>query len=288
MALAEATSRRFEAGARVVPAGCDCAGGPTRIVFTFGELGYDFATDTRRDVVTSLLPTGESPYNRSHLLALLDQKPNVTPLVTWLLRANETPLYALAPEGPYAAETYRTLLRALADSSVELVSIAGVVAGRVQLSSGAWVDQVVPVPFALYSWSTSALLETATRQNAALHDDDRRALQEVLKDFLTRIYYEKRNRGESPQERALNYAVTNVFQFVSVFAATSKRMLRLDSVQVNKSPVCREGAECYDVQLVFFNPLKRFEEARHVYQFTVDVSDVVPVTVGELRTWALS
>jgi hypothetical protein len=40
--------------------------------------------------------------------------------------------------------------------------------------------------------------------------------------------------------------------------------------------------------LVFFNPLKRFEEARHVYQFTVDVSDVVPVTVGELRTWALS
>lgn len=277
------------APAQVRPSGCGCAGGgPARIIFTFGQLGYDFASETRRDVITSQLPTGEDPYNLPSLLGLLDRKPNIIPYVTWLLRANETPIYALAPEGPYAAATYEALVKALGDRAVELVSIGGVITGRVQLSSGAWVDQVSPVPWAIYTWSTSALVESAVKAAPAAAGNDSAALNQALKDFLTRVYYEKRNRGESPEQRALNYAVTNIFQFNAIFAATSQRMLRLDSIQVTKSAFCRDGSDCYDVQTIFFNPLKQFEEARHVYQFTVDVSDVVPVLVGELRTWALS
>jgi hypothetical protein len=36
---------------------------------------------------------------------------------------------------------------------------------------------------------------------------------------------------------------------------------------------------------MFFNPVKRLEQARRAYRFTVDVSDVVPVTVGNVRHW---
>jgi hypothetical protein len=37
--------------------------------------------------------------------------------------------------------------------------------------------------------------------------------------------------------------------------------------------------------LTFFNPSRRLEQARRVYRFTVDVSDVIPVTVGKVRHW---
>lgn len=39
------------------------------------------------------------------------------------------------------------------------------------------------------------------------------------------------------------------------------------------------------LKLTFFNPSKVFEQARKVYLFTVDVSDVVPVMVGSVRSW---
>jgi hypothetical protein len=35
----------------------------------------------------------------------------------------------------------------------------------------------------------------------------------------------------------------------------------------------------------FFDPTKRYERSRHVYRYTVDVSDVIPVTVGKIRHW---
>jgi hypothetical protein len=53
---------------------------------------------------------------------------------------------------------------------------------------------------------------------------------------------------------------------------------------VKKSPVCRPDSDCYDVELSFFNP-NNTNVANRVYRFTVDVSDVIPVTVGAVRSW---
>ena len=60
--------------------------------------------------------------------------------------------------------------------------------------------------------------------------------------------------------------------------------LDLDTIVVAKSPVCRPDSDCYDVELGFFNP-SNLQEARTVARFTVDVSDVIPVTLGEPRFW---
>jgi hypothetical protein len=53
---------------------------------------------------------------------------------------------------------------------------------------------------------------------------------------------------------------------------------------VKKSPVCRPDSDCYDVELAFFNP-NNTRVANRIYRFTVDVSDVIPVTIGAVRSW---
>jgi hypothetical protein len=61
----------------------------------------------------------------------------------------------------------------------------------------------------------------------------------------------------------------------------------LDQIDVEKSPICRLDSECWDVVLYFFNPMNVLGEARRAYRFTVDVSDVVPVLIGDIREWAV-
>ena len=85
--------------------------------------------------------------------------------------------------------------------------------------------------------------------------------------------------------RSANYAATNAFQLEHVYRDAIQTGLKLDTIDVERSPICRPGADCWDVKLTFFNLAKRLEQARVVYRFTVDVSDVIPVTVGPVRHW---
>ncbi|VIO67167.1 S8 family serine peptidase [Bradyrhizobium ivorense] len=103
--------------------------------------------------------------------------------------------------------------------------------------------------------------------------------------FLERIYNEFRNVGLSPQDRALNYSAMNAYNTRKIFADVAKKGLRLDSVEVDKSVICRPESICHDVTYRFFNPTQVLTQAREVYQYTIDVSDVVPVAVGPLRQW---
>ncbi|MCW5689354.1 MAG: hypothetical protein KIT76_12485, partial [Pseudolabrys sp.] len=50
-------------------------------------------------------------------------------------------------------------------------------------------------------------------------------------------------------------------------------------------PVCRPDSECYDVEVSFFGP-DNVLKANRVFRYTVDVSDVIPVTIGDIRTFA--
>src|SRR6266566_2591319 len=59
----------------------------------------------------------------------------------------------------------------------------------------------------------------------------------------------------------------------------------LPADEVERSPICRLDSDCWDVKLTFFPPGKVFEQARKVYRFTVDVSDVCPVMIGKVRSW---
>ena len=93
-----------------------------------------------------------------------------------------------------------------------------------------------------------------------------------------------RNLGVTASERALNYAASNAFQAAQVMQDAAQGDLELDTIAVKKSPVCRPDSDCYDIEIAFFDPRDQ-RVANKIYRFTVDVSDIMPVTIGSIRSW---
>ncbi len=268
---------------------CGCKnGGTNQLVYALGEIGFDYCTEARRD---SLIQAGlDNPNDPAALIAHLAANPVQATAVTWILNQDVTPIYAIQPMGAFAANGYellRNFLNSQVKEGVERVSVPGVIGGQTVLSHGQTVPVIIPELRGMYSWTTAKLVQAiaGSRPRAA---DDAKKFDEKARDvsnFLERIYYEIRNLGITPQERAMNFAATNAFQIESVFRSAILGGLKLDSITVEHSPICRPGSDCWDVKLTFFNPVRRLEQARTVYRFTVDVSDVVPVTVGKVRNW---
>lgn len=256
-----------------------CGDGPN-LVYALGQLDYDFGTEARRD---SFLQHGISnPHDPAALLEHLTSNPSHATALTWTLVQDTTPIYAIMPFGAFGSDVYATLREFLdgqISGGVERVSIPGWSKGAVQLMNGQTVPLIVPELRGMYSWSTEALVAVVGGDSP---EDD---LLSDIANFLERIYYEIRNLGGTPQERAINYAATNAFQLESVFTAALQNGMKLDAIGVERSPICRPDSDCWDVKLTFFDPSRRLEQAREVFRFTIDVSDVVPVTVGAVRRW---
>lgn len=291
---------------QVAPSECSCGGGGARqMVYALGKLSYDFSSEARRDSIQQAMPAGQSPYTAPQLLDYLDQNPWQSEAITWTLNLDVTPIYAIMPAGSFAAEAFATLRRFLREQitqGVERVSIPGILAGSVRLMSGQVVPLIIPDVRGMYSWTTPALVtsllgsrpidapsdaalevRTAAQAAQATYDQENSTLQ----DFLDRIYYELRNLGITSQERALNYAVTNAFQAADIFRSILQLNKQLDTITVEKSPICRFDSDCYDIKLTFFDP-DNILKARSVFRFTIDVSDIIPVTVGPIRSWVTS
>ena len=106
----------------------------------------------------------------------------------------------------------------------------------------------------------------------------------MIREFLDRIYFELRNSGRTPQERALNYAGTNLVSFKQILGMLHSRRT-LDALRVERSTVCRPSSDCWDISVSFFDPEQPMQTVRTIYRYTVDVSEVMPVTVGDIRSW---
>jgi cyanobactin maturation PatA/PatG family protease len=117
-------------------------------------------------------------------------------------------------------------------------------------------------------------------------EPDNVAMRRSLKSFLHRIYYDLRNLGQLDRDRALNFAATNAFQAASTFAEAINTGMGLDSIEVEKSPFCRLNSNCWDVKLKFFDS-ENSSRAKKVYRFTIDVANLMPVTLGKVRSWSV-
>jgi len=290
------TARGAQAPGQVTLSDCGCGGGgnctcgatankdPT-LVYALGRLGYDFGTEARRDVFTQAMDaSANNPFVQPQLLSHLEANPYDATLLIWTLNLDATPIYAIQPIGPYASVGYDRLREALAgqlnqNNPVELISVPGVIAGSARLQSGQVVPIIVPVIRGMYSWSTKALVEHVLGPRSTAE------LVTGLTDFLNRIYYDLRNLGITAEERALNFSATNAVQVAEVINSATSNHLDLDSISVKKSPVCRPDSLCYDVELSFFNP-DNTNVASRIFAFTIDVSDVMPVSIGTVRSYA--
>ena len=103
--------------------------------------------------------------------------------------------------------------------------------------------------------------------------------------FLGKIYFSIRNRGMSPEERALNAAATNAFNFSPIIVEAGKDGLRSRTLASKEARSIGPGSEYFDVLLTFFDPNDRLGRAPLRSRFTIDVADTVPVMIGEPATW---
>jgi len=262
------------------------------IVYALGKIGYDFGSESRRDSFIQSMPAQQNnPYLANDLLSHLKQNPYDASSIIWTLSLDATPIYAIHPAGPFAATAYerlREFLDGQYNEGVELVSIPGTIAGSVRLQSGQVLPIVIPEIRGMFSWATETLVQQSYGVKPDESDKEKRESYERviqgLTDYLNRVYYDLRNLGLTAEERAVNFSATNAFQVADVIRRTTMEDLDLDTFLVKKSPICRPESDCYDVELSFFNP-NNISIANRVYRFTIDVSDVIPVSIGETRTW---
>lgn len=273
------------------------------MVYAIGTLGYDFGSEARRDTFKQLMPPYSiegtqipaNPYDARQMVDYLGENLSETKSLIWTLNLELTPVYAIEPAGSFSREVYAVLQDLLAgqveaeDSAayIERVSIPGLITGRtVRLFSG----QVVPViepqsPRGMYGWHVNTLVSAALEAVGTEQGGDEDQMRRTLSSFLNRIYYDLRNLGQTSQDRALNFAATNAFQAAQTFSEAVGAGMELDSINVSKSPFCRMDSDCWDVQLKFFDP-ENSRRAKKVFRFTIDVSDLIPVTLGEVRSWS--
>jgi cyanobactin maturation PatA/PatG family protease len=291
--------------AQVTPSQAPSELASSQLVYALGTLGYDFGSEARRDTFKQLMPAFDlgggtmvpaNPYDARQMADYLASDISEARSLIWTLNIELTPVYAIEPKGPFAREAYLALQELLAgqiqasssDDYIERVSIPGILSGRtIKLFSG----QVVPViepqsTRGLYGWKINNLVNAAFAQvQAAEGNADEEAMRRTLDSFLNRIYYDLRNLGTTSQDRALNFAATNAFQATVTFGEAVAEGMELDSITVEKSPFCRLDSDCWDVKLKFFDP-ENSRRAKKIFRFTIDVSDQIPVTLGDVKSWS--
>jgi cyanobactin maturation PatA/PatG family protease len=170
-------------------------------------------------------------------------------------------------------------------NKADRASIAGRIIGDMMLYNGQRVPVLDVSLRALAQWNIRLLIEDIAGQHPEVRNTSG-PLYQALDDFLQRIYYEVRNLGQAPSDRAINYMATNIFEAGNVFADAIANGLALDSIYAEKSPLCRPKSDCWDVVMRFFNPKDRLGTALTEYRLTVDVNDISPVAIGTRRKWA--
>lgn len=259
------------------PSACGCGGGqaPIQLVYVMGHLSVDFPSRTRREAIAIQMPENQTPHHDKDLLEYLKKKPWEATNLQWVLSRNEAPLYVIRPSGPFASHGYE-LLREFLDDQLKhdlvMIAIAGRIVGQTKLSSGALVPVVEPDLEGMYDWENTKLIESVGCKKGD-------AEYEAIENFLRRMESAAQNLGVAPQDRALNFAVSNLLFLVKSLTNIFKDGYLFDQVEISRSALCHPDAECYNVRSYFFPP--DLTKPRQVIEYTVDVSGVLPVKIAK-------
>jgi hypothetical protein len=286
--------------------------------------------------VTRVFPA--NPYDPQQLRNYLARNPWASSKLIWTLNLDQTPIYALEAEVPFGmawgelrtdgpngypvvdynfpplSYIHKLLQDAIAGQALDedqpnyisRVSVPGTLTNRtVRLFSGQIVPVVVVHARGLYTWNESALIDAVIgevqrdQEERNVLTTDEAIIRLTVRNFLDKVYHQFRNLGQSPPDRALNYAATNAFEFTREISKgflsggqvprppdQPESLYSLDTISVTKSPYCRPGGECWDCRLTFFDP-ENERRARVAYLFTIDVSDELPVSLAPTRQFLL-
>ncbi len=294
----------------------------SNLVYFLGNLGYDLSNEARRDSFKQLMPNVRSdtfepiteadlplpdgvvavppnPYDPRQMVKYLENNPSEAKSLIWTLNLELDPVYAIEPHEAFADDVYETLQQLFAEQLeaedsedyIERVSIPGrLTTQSVQLFSGQVVEVVeLYNKRGLCGWSVNRLInhviEMFSQQMEVFDDDQEAKFRQFLDNFLNRIYNDFQNLGQISRDRALNFAATNVYQLAQVFIEAVKQDMELDSIEMEKSPFSRPDSDCWSVKLKFFDP-ENNRRAKKLFRYTIDVNDIMPVTLGQVRSWS--
>ena len=139
----------------------------------------------------------------------------------------------------------------------------------------------------MYSWETGQVCckrtaETRRKVKADIGDDK---IDREMKRFLGKIYSASATAGVTRGTRAQRRSDQRLQLQRCDRRGRRRRHDPASDVAVERSPLNRPGSEYYDVLLTFFDPNDRQGRAPLRTRFTIDVSDTVPVMIGEPVTW---
>lgn len=296
-------------------------------VYALGRLHYDFPSVASHSYFMQHLQheMPDVPFVRSALADYLYNNILDQEKLLWTITVDEVAICVVKPHDSFGRETYALFGEFLTLMTGEdvLLSMPGIIIGEMTLLSGQVVPVIQPHPNGIYNWA-EVPFRIAMIDNGVVDAEEKQQILNHIRRFQQRVYTELRNTGRTSQERALNYAVTNIYrhfqQLALNYAETQHRLiqagdptaadvvpadtkrkadqaadamhqaqrLELSEVSVKQSPVCRSGAqmECWDVQLRLFDPEAPYQKARQVYKFTVDISDIQPVMINDMEVWS--
>ncbi|WP_298512112.1 S8 family serine peptidase [uncultured Kordia sp.] len=157
------------------------------------------------------------------------------------------------------------------------MSLPGYISGRSKLINGNYIQAVTPVAYGLKDWTLEALLKS---MGIKKESEDKKGLVSVL----NRLYVEALNKGQSPDDRALNYCLYNILEISTIVKETVKQKQQFSSYKIVPSKVTRQNSIVREVQLTFFDP-KNTNKAATTYSMEVDVSGITPVLIGRIEEW---
>jgi hypothetical protein len=291
----------------VTASACASCRGERQLVYALGRLGYDFGTEACRDAFTVRMrhwldserkheggPHHEAnPLDEAQMVAFLramaEREPWHASALLWTLNLGGYPLYVVRPEGPFARDAYnrvRHFFDEQHEGEAERVAVPGDITGQATLLNGLKVPVINPDLRGLCNWNRCKLIQAVLE--CPIEGDqvsETSELERSLHEFLDRIYFEMQNAGRTARDRALNYAGTNLFHY-RVIHSKLRHQTALDTIGAEPSTICRPGSDCWDITLAFFDPRQPLQTIRKIFRYTIDVSDALPVTVSDIRSWA--
>lgn len=224
------------------------------------------------------------------MLDYLNKKGATPDSLVWTLDQNSQPLYILLPQGSHAQLGFAKLMKLFQrqlDNGVELVAVAGSIVGSARLLSGAELPIVAPHTGGTFPFSTDEMLlkvlgppsrEPGMKQT--IYDQK----MAMVNHFLDTIFYQLQSRGETPEERAMNFAALHAFKIKEAFEKAHGDRLVLENIVAKQQPFSPPGSNRWEVMLTYVasTPAARLRESSRIYSFTVDVAPVILVMVGKI------
>lgn len=261
----------------------------SNFVYVVGKIGYDFGTEACYDsfVQNQTKDTKKTSSKKSvdfknpadfvaYLTGDQGKKMYKASRVIWIIKQNDIPIYALRPLGSFADETYRQLVSYLGQQEVkkeiERISVPGYYLSDsvVKLQSGQIVPVIIPELDGMSAWNIYQQADNTGIEN-----------------FFAKIFDELQNKGIEPADRAINFTATNIFHMSTIFKQEAELRHVLNTIEAEPAILCRPGSNCWVVEMTFCDPKALLAEPRKVYQRTVDISEVIPVTIDETMTWSV-